>query len=253
MSQDFYAQTDALRSFAATHADVVAGISGVIASNPVSSVALTHGPIASSVHAALGGALQSRQSSLHAVSNTGLQLADSLHQAAHSYEGVDDGSAHELKSRRDAVESAAAGGGRAGGAAVAANDPMARAGGAAGGAGGGTDVLGKVLTQVGELGGKLAQSVAGVLQGVGQGASQSLAQLPGQLVQTVTQAATQAAAQAAKQAGAEHGTLVADEKPSGGDQAQPGPSAAQGHAPTVPTEPGAPHANTSEPSQTVIV
>jgi Excreted virulence factor EspC, type VII ESX diderm len=227
MVQDnVYMQIDGLRSFAQTHADVAAGMSGLLGSGAhAASVAQTHGPIASAVHTALGSALEARQGSLRGAANTGAKLADALRQAAQAYERVDQRAANQLRSAADAVDGTTAPGGSAGRSSAAGAGPAARAG-------GGSGVMGQVLGQVGELGGKMAQSAAGVLQGVGQGGSPALTQLSQQLTQGVAQSVAQIG-QVTHRKGGDQLASAPGEEPTvvRHHEARPANSAAAGPAP----------------------
>jgi hypothetical protein len=220
-----YMQIDGVRSFAQTHADVSAGLSGLLGSDThVAGVAHTHGPIASAVHTALGDALEARHGSLRGAANTGAKLADALRQAAQAYEGVDQESANQLRSAAAAVDGASAPGGVAGRASTAGAGPAARAA-------GGSGVIGQVLGQVGGLGGKMAQSAAEVLQDVGQGGAQALTQLPQQLTQGVAQSAAQIGQVSHRQGGDQLAGAPAEGTTVVRDETQPGNSSAAGLAP----------------------
>lgn len=240
--ENLYVQVEGLRSFAHTHQDVAAQVTGLLGAAPhPADVASTHGSIASAVHDALGTTLDARHGahqSVHAVAD---KLAGSLNTAAHHYEQEDERAAAAARKAADGLDGSGqspsqpagttpsapadgspsnpAGGsppnpagalssaGRAGAAAPAAGAPT----GAQGGSGQG-------LGQLGQLGGQMAQSLEGLGKGPGGGGN-SL----GQLVQTAEQIAQQFAQG--------HG----DSADHAADGAQPGDDGAAGRPPTEQT------------------
>jgi ESX secretion-associated protein EspJ len=257
MAQDnLYTDTDGLRSFAQTHADVSAGMSGLTGSAyEAADVAATHGPIASDVHKALRGVIDARQGAQRSVSDIGESLAESLRQAAYSYEGVDHDSAERLRTAADAVEGATATGG-AGGTSGSA---------AANGGGNLKDVSGTLTgatkDMVGALGGVLGPMTSGIgsaAGSLGSGMSSAASALTNSLSQAVSQAAkaapsTASAVPAAASTGGVGQQAGQTGQPTHGDGggevrdvsdgARSGDSSGAGNAPT---EPAAVQRNTSQ-------
>jgi Excreted virulence factor EspC, type VII ESX diderm len=251
MGQDnLYTDIDGLRSFAQTHDDVSIGMSGLTASAyDAAGVAATHGPIASDVHNSLRGAIDARQGAQRSVSDIGERLAESLRQAAYSYEGVDHGSAERLRTAADAVEGATAPGG-AGGTSGSA---------AANGGGNLKDVsatmTGAMKDTVGAIGGVLGPMTSGIgsaAGSLGSGLSSAASALTNSLSQAVSQAAKAAPSTASAvpaaastggigQTGQQAGqtsqsthTDKAEDVSATNDETRPGDSAGAGKAPTEP-------------------
>lgn len=240
MSQDnLFMQTDGLRSFAQSHADVVSGLTGLLSTAAeASGVQTTHGPIASAVHTALSSALGARQGSMQNVVTIGRNLAESLQTAAHAYEQVDQRFGDKARAAAEAIgdprrpqagASGAAGGSTAGGAAGAAAGAgagTAGAGsGAAAGAGSGAGVAGQMMGQLGQVGSQLGQAATGMFKGQGGGGK---AQGLQQLMQPLMQGAQQIV-QTAQQHGGHGEAQLASESP---EQAGPGDNMTGGKAPT---------------------
>jgi hypothetical protein len=166
-----HVQADSLRSFSQTHADVAAGLAGLVGEDG-SGVETTHGPIASAVSTALSGVLDGRQNSLSGTSTTARTIADLLRQAAEAYARGDEQDAQRFTAAAEALQGKDSPG--RGAAASSSGSPGADVAGQ----------LGQVLGQVGQQVGQLAQSIAQPLQGLAQG----LQQLPQQIMQGVQQA-----------------------------------------------------------------
>lgn len=209
--ENLFMQTDGLRGFAQTHADVVSGVSGLLGSTAqATGVELTHGPIASAVHAALGGALDARQGSIQGAVNVGRHLSESLQAAAHAYDQADQGSAAKLGAAGEAT----------GGSGGPGQGPPA--GGKGSGAGGASQMLG----QLGQMGGQLAQALAGLFQG----GPQALGQLAQPLLQGVQQSVQQAG-QLTQHHG-EHAAGDVEMVSENRDEAAPGENTPAGKAPS---------------------
>ncbi|MCV7259903.1 type VII secretion target [Mycobacterium shimoidei] len=191
MSQDnLFTQTDGLRSFAQSHADVVSGLTGLLnTAAEASGVQTTHGPIASAVHTALSSALSARQGSMQNVVNIGRNLTESLQAAAHTYEQVDQRYGDQARAAGEAIDEArgAQAGAPRGGTPSAGG--LARAGsGAAAGAGSGASVAGQVAGQLGQVGSQLGQAATGMFKGqAGGGKSLGLQQVVQPLMQGAQQ------------------------------------------------------------------
>lgn len=193
MSQDnLFLQTEGLRSFAQSHADVVSGLTGLLNSaTGASGVQTTHGAIASAVHTALSSALGNRHGSMQNVVKGGRNLAESLQAAAHSYEQVDQRSGQRARAAGEAIADprGTAPGSSGGGSAPGGGAAGAGGGAAAGGTGAG--IAGQVVGQVGQVGSQLAQAAAGVFKGGqgggGGGGSKGLQQLVQPLMQGAQQ------------------------------------------------------------------
>lgn len=208
--ENLFMETDGLRGFAQTHADVVSGVSGLLGSTAqATGVELTHGPIASAVHAALGGALDARQGSIQGAVNVGRHLSESLQAAAHAYDQADQGSAARL-----------------GAAGEATGGPGGPGQGAPGGGKGSGAGASQMLGQLGQMGGQLAQALAGLFQG----GPQALGQLAQPLLQGVQQSVQQAG-QLAQQHG-EHAAGDVEMVSENRDEAAPGENTPAGRAPT---------------------
>jgi hypothetical protein len=184
-----FVQTDGLRQFSQTHAEIAAGVSALIGGAPtVSGVETSHGQIAFAVQNALTDLLGARQGTLQTTARSGDKIAELLGKAAAAYEKGDERSAGKL---RAAMEEAGGPGGPASGGASAG-------GGGASAGGGATGAIGQVLGQLGQLG-QMGQQGSGVMQGVAQAAQQ----IPQQVMQGVQQIVE--AATGAGEAGAEGG------------------------------------------------
>jgi hypothetical protein len=168
-----FVQTEGLRQFSKTHAEIAAGVSQLVSRAPaVSGVETSHGQIAFAVQNALTGLLGARQGTLETTARSGDKLAELLGKAATAYDKGDERSAGKLKSTIEG------------------------AGGPAGGAGGGA--IGQVLGQLGQLG-QMGQQGSGTLQGIAQ-AAQQLPQQVMQGVQQIVEAATGVAGAESEQA-----------------------------------------------------
>ena len=109
-----FVQTEGLRQFSQTHAEIAAGVSQLIGGAPtVTGVEVSHGQIAFAVQKALGGLLDARQGTLQTTAKSGYKIAESLRKAAAAYEKGDERSAGKLKA---AMEQAGDRGGPASGA-----------------------------------------------------------------------------------------------------------------------------------------
>ncbi|WP_343575679.1 type VII secretion target [Mycobacterium sp.] len=226
MSQDnLYTESEGLRSFAQTHSDVAAEMSRVI--DPASytvSVALSHGAIASGMHNALNGAIDARSGARTSLSEAGRALADSLRQAAHAYDGVDDGAASQLRSAADAVDGTAA---------------PARGGTSGPGGSSMTDLAGAFTGAGKDAAGTLGGVIGPMTSGLGSGASSlgsGFSSAAGAAANSIAQAVGQAAKAGAVPAGAVSAAASTDDVPgttlSGGDgEARTGDGAAPGKAP----------------------
>jgi Excreted virulence factor EspC, type VII ESX diderm len=96
MSGNLFVQTDGLRNFSQTHADIAAGLSqltGVAATG----VETSHGPIAAAVSAALGDVLGARDGTIQTIANSGSTISDLLQKAAQMYQQGDEKGAATLK------------------------------------------------------------------------------------------------------------------------------------------------------------
>ncbi|OBB56382.1 ESX-1 secretion-associated protein [Mycolicibacterium monacense] len=169
-----FVQTDGLRQFSQTHAEIAAGVSQLVGGAPtVAGVEASHGQIAFAVQNALTGLLGARQGTLQTTARSGDKIAELLQKAAAAYDKGDERSAGKLKA---AIEGAGGPGGPASG------------GGGANTAAGATGAIGQALGQLGQMG----QQGSGAVQGLVQG----LQQVPQQVmqgVQQIVQAATGAA------------------------------------------------------------
>ncbi|MGN7781520.1 type VII secretion target [Mycolicibacterium sp. 22603] len=196
MTDQFSVQTDGVRNYAQTHADVNSGLVGLPAVDGAG-VNTSHGVIAASVGTALGSALSGRGGAMGATSTSASTISDLLQQAARAYAGGDEEGGRRLRAAADALDG---------------RQPGAAGAGAAGAAGtGGADAIGQmgqIMGQVGQQVGQLAQSVTAPLQGLAQG----LQQVPQQIMQGVQQAVQ--AAGGAGASGAVGGTGI---KLPGGD------------------------------------
>lgn len=163
-------QTDGVRTFAQTHADVAAGLSSLL-SEEGADVDTSHGPIAAAVSTALSGVLSNRRDSLGATSTTASTISDLLQKAADAYARGDEQDAQRFTAAAEVLEGKDSPGGSA----------MPSGGAAAGDMSG---QLGQILGQVGQQVGQMAQSIAQPLQGLAQG----LQQIPQQIMQGVQQA-----------------------------------------------------------------
>jgi Excreted virulence factor EspC, type VII ESX diderm len=205
---NLYAESDGLRSFAQTHSKVASGMSSLVnSSSYAADVAATHGPIASGVHGALSGVIDTRQGVQRSVLDVGRNLADSLRQAARSYEGVDEGTADKLRSAANAVEGA--------------NAPDAGRG--AGSAGGNMKDIAGTLTGAGkDAAGAIGGVIGPMTSGLGSAASSlgsGLSSAAGAAANSITQAVGQAA-----KAGAAPAAAVPAAAPLGGNSEQGGPA-----------------------------
>jgi Excreted virulence factor EspC, type VII ESX diderm len=179
MTDNLFVQTDGLRTFSHTHADIAAHLSQLTgAAAPVTAgVETSHGPIASAVSAALGDLLRVRQGTIQTTANSGNTISELLQKAAQLYEQGDQKGAGTLKAAAEVLEganSANAPGGPAG-----PSSPTA--------AGAGVDMMGQMLDQLGQVGqqvGQMTQAAGAPLQAL----AQPLQQLPQQLMQGVQQA-----------------------------------------------------------------
>ncbi len=187
MTDQFSVQTDGVRNYAQTHADVNSGLVGLPAVDGAG-VNTSHGVIAASVGTALGSALSGRGGAMGATSTSASTISDLLQQAARAYAGGDEEGGRRLRAAADALDGrqpGAAGTGAAGAAGAGGADAMGQ--------------MGQIMGQVGQQVGQLAQSVTAPLQGLAQG----LQQVPQQIMQGVQQAV-----QAAGGAGASGGAGV---------------------------------------------
>ena len=263
MTGNLFVQTDGLRTFSQTHADIASGLSQLTsaAAPAVAGVETSHGPIASAVSAALGELLGARQGTIQTTATSGNTISELLQKAAQAYEQGDQKGAETLRAAAEAMDDAnsanAPGGSSAVGipTAAAASAPAADAGGA------GSQMMGQMLGQLGQVGqqvGQMAQAAGAPLQAL----AQPLQQVPQQVMQGVQQAS---------QAGGDlkmpddpkvpsQGDPTAPEQDSRGPahdeqqhraesaqrgEAAPGESAGTGRAPELP------RAERAEPAQTV--
>jgi|SRR5215207_5996695 len=231
MSDPLYVQPDGMRSYAQIHDEVVAGLSQLTGAD-AAGVQTSHGPVASAVSTALSGVLGSRQGALQATGFSGSTISQLLQKAAQMYEQDDQKGAATLRAAAETLEGSQGAPGSSG--------TSSGAGGAAGAGASGADMMGQMVSQVGQQAGQMAQSVAQPLQGLAQG----LQQVPQQVMQGAQQIAQQVS-QAAGSAGGktpdESGTAGDEEQR---DQAAAGDSAAAGRAPDLP------RAERAEPAQT---
>jgi hypothetical protein len=233
MSQDnLYSESDGLRSIAQTHADVSNNMSGLANSgkNPAD-VAMTHGSIASGVHNALGGALDSRRGVQLSVADAGRNLADSLRQAAHQYEGVDAGSAERLKKAADALDGAPATASAGGMGSAGMKDVAGMLTGA------GKDVAGAMGGVIGPMTsalGSAASSLGSGLSSAAGTAANSITQAVGNAAKAVPGAGAVPSVGAVG-GGDQHAGPTENGRPTsvseGGDQAKPGDGTAPGRVP----------------------
>ncbi|SRX94549.1 hypothetical protein MSP7336_02806 [Mycobacterium shimoidei] len=234
MSQDnLFTQTDGLRSFAQSHADVVSGLTGLLnTAAEASGVQTTHGPIASAVHTALSSALSARHGSMQNVVNIGRNLTESLQAAAHAYEQVDQRYGDKARAAGEAIGDARGtrAGAARGGVPATGGTPttggLAGAGsGAAAGAGSGASVAGQVAGQLGQVGSQLGQAATGMFKGqAGGGKSPGLQQV----VQPLMQGAQQIVQTAQGHGGHGEAQLASESH----EQAAPGDNTTSGKAPT---------------------
>lgn len=199
-----FVQTDGLRQFSQTHAEIAAGVSQLVGSAPtVAGVEASHGQIAFAVQNALTGLLGARQGTLQTTARSGDKIAELLQKAAAAYDKGDERSAGKLKA---AIEGAGGPGGPA-------------SGGGANTAAGATGAIGQALGQLGQMG----QQGSGAVQGLVQG----LQQVPQQVmqgVQQIVQAATGAAgagADGAEAAGGSERAPVEQNRDGGPDAPTP--------------------------------
>ena len=154
MTGNLFVQTDGLRTFSQTHADIASGLSQLTsaAAPAVAGVETSHGPIASAVSAALGELLGARQGTIQTTAASGNTISELLQKAAQAYEQGDQKGAETLRAAVEAMDDAnsanAPGGSSAVGipTAAAASAPAADAGGA------GSQMMGQMLGQLGQVG-----------------------------------------------------------------------------------------------------
>ena len=191
MTGNLFVQTDGLRTFSQTHADIASGLSQLTsaAAPAVAGVETSHGPIASAVSAALGELLGARQGTIQTTAASGNTISELLQKAAQAYEQGDQKGAETLRAAVEAMDDAnsanAPGGSSAVGipTAAAASAPAADAGGA------GSQMMGQMLGQLGQVGqwdksGRWPRRRAAPLQAL----AQPLQQVPQQVMQGVQQA-----------------------------------------------------------------
>jgi hypothetical protein len=150
-----YVQPDGVRSYSQIHDQVAAGLSQMIgaAAPEAAEVQNSHGVIASAVSSALSQALGGRQGALRATSASAQTISELLQKAAQMYEHGDRKGAAALRAAAEAVHESQ-GANPAGGSAAGTS-----------GTGGGGDMMGQMVSQVGQA----AQSITQPLQGIGQG------------------------------------------------------------------------------------
>jgi hypothetical protein len=226
-------QTDGLRQFSQTHADIASQVTALLGGAPTAAgVEQTHGPIAMAVQNALNDVLGARSGSLKNTATSGDTIAGLLRKAAQMYDEGDRAGAEKMKAAAQAMAEGQGGpgaGGATGGAAGAAT------GAAASGAGGGgaAGMVGQLTSALGQAMGSLGGLGQGGQQG--GGAMQGLQQLPQQVmqgVQQIVEAATGAGADGAEEAGA--GAEGAGEK-APVDQGGRQPTQTGGPVPAAPT------------------
>ncbi|BBY14684.1 ESX-1 secretion-associated protein [Mycolicibacterium litorale] len=201
-----FVQTDGLRQFSQTHAEIAAGVAQLVSGAPtVAGVETSHGQIAFAVQNALSGLLGARQGTLQTTAKSGDKIAELLGKAAAAYDKGDERSAGKLKATMEGAGGPADGAG--GGASPASSTS---------GASGATGAVGQVLGQLGQLG-QMGQQGSGAVQGLVQG----LQQVPQQVMQGVQQIVE--AATGAAEGGGEAAT--------GEPQAEPEPAAPAESAP----------------------
>ena len=108
MTGNLFVQTDGLRTFSQTHADIAAGLSQLIgaAAPAAAGVETSHGPIASAVSAALGELLGARQGTIQTTATSGNTISELLQKAAQAYEQGDQKGAATLRAAAEAMEGA---------------------------------------------------------------------------------------------------------------------------------------------------
>lgn len=155
-----FVQTDGLRQFSQTHAEIAASVSQLVGGTPtVAGVEASHGQIAFAVQNALTGLLGARQGTLQTTARSGDKIAELLQKAAAAYDKGDEHSAGKLKA---AIEGAG-------------NSGAPASGGGANTAAGATGAIGQP--------GQTGQQGSGAVQGLVQG----LQQVPQQAMQGVQQ------------------------------------------------------------------
>jgi hypothetical protein len=192
-----------VRSYAQIHDAVMAGLSQLMgASAPeAAGVQSSHGVIASPVSSALGQVLTGRQGTLQATSSSAQTISELLAKAAQMYEHGDQKGAARLRAAAQALQ-----GSQGAAAAAGASAGAAGASGAGGGGGGGAEMMGQMVSQVGQP-----------LQGIAQG----LQQVPQQVMQGAQQIAQQVSQAAGSAAEKAPGEPKADDA-AAGDTAQAG-------------------------------
>ena len=182
MSGPMIVQTDGLRQFSQTHADIASRVSQLVSGSPsATGVETTHGPIAMAVQSALSDVLGSRTGTLQNTATSGTTISGLLAKAAQMYDDGDrDGAAtiraavQALADRSQGDPAFGAAGANAGGAAGSA----AGAGAGAGAAGQAAGALSQMMGQVGQLG-QMGQQASGAMAG--------MQQVPQQVMQGVQQ------------------------------------------------------------------
>jgi hypothetical protein len=161
---------------------------------------------------------------MRTTSTSGSTISELLQKAAQMYEQGDQKGAATLRAAAEALEGSQGAG--------APGSPGAGTAGEPGAGGGGADVMGQMVSQVGQQVGQMAQSVAQPLQGLAQG----LQQVPQQVMQGVQQAVQQTS-QSAEKAVDTKGSGQTDPavpQEDSRNEAAPGESADAGRAPELP-------------------
>jgi hypothetical protein len=242
MSGNLFVQTDGLRNFSQTHADIAAGLSQLTgaAVAGATSVETSHGPIAAAVSAALGNVLGARDGTIQTTANSGSAISELLQKAAQMYEQGDEKGAAELKAAAEALQGS-----------QGANAPEGP--GAPGGAGSATsaaavggDMMGQLLGQLGQVG-QMAQAAGPRLQALAQ---------PLQQVMQGVQQAVQKTSHAGEKAGGDP-KEPADPSVPGQDTGEPGADepkhraeAGRGESTGTGRAPELPRTERAEPAQT---
>ena len=173
MSGNLFVESDGLRNFSQTHADIAAGLSQL--TGAAADVGASHGAIASAVNAALGNVLGARDGMIQTTAISGSTISELLQKAAQMYVQGDEKGADALKAAAAALQEGA-------------NAPSTRSpGSATSAAAAGGDMLGQLLGQLGQVG-QMAAAAGAPLQAL----SQPLQQLPQQVMQGVQQAVQKA-------------------------------------------------------------
>ncbi len=180
MTESLFVQTDGLREFAQTHAQVAEGLAAVPVGD-AAGVEATHGPIASAVSAALADALGVRRDALETTSRSGNRLSDLLLRAAQAYERGDQRGSAALRAAADAIENGGAAPVAPAAAAPTATAPSAQPA-------GGAEMAGQLAGQIGQQVAQAGQLAAQAALAPFQAIAQPLQQLPQQLAQMLAQA-----------------------------------------------------------------